>query len=93
MPQSGIDNAFFGRGVKPTGFNNTVSDSGYESSFSELMWEGPDGSKVLGILFANWYSNGNEVPVDEAEAKAFWDRSWRMPRSMLPRLSALYERV
>ncbi|MGG3509720.1 alpha-mannosidase [Paenibacillus lautus] len=74
MLQSGIDNAFFGRGVKPTGFNNTVSDSGYESSFSELMWEGPDGSKVLGILFANWYSNGNEVPVDEAEAKAFWDR-------------------
>ncbi|SEM39481.1 alpha-mannosidase [Paenibacillus sp. cl141a] len=74
MFQSGIDNAFFGRGVKPTGFNNTVSDSGYESSFSELMWEGPDGSKVLGILFANWYSNGNEVPVDEAEAKAFWDR-------------------
>lgn len=74
MLQSGIDNAFFGRGVKPTGFNNTVSDSGYESSFSELMWEGPDGSKVLGILFANWYSNGNEVPVDEAEAKVFWDR-------------------
>lgn len=74
MRQSGIDNAFFGRGVKPTGFNNTVSDGGYESSFSELIWEGPDGSKVLGILFANWYSNGNEVPVDEAEAKAFWDR-------------------
>lgn len=74
MQQSGIGNAFFGRGVKPTGFNNTVSDGGYESSFSELIWEGPDGSKVLGILFANWYSNGNEVPVDEAEAKAFWDR-------------------
>ncbi|KZS47785.1 alpha-mannosidase [Paenibacillus glucanolyticus] len=74
MQQSGIDNAFFGRGVKPTGFNNTVSDSGYESSFSELMWEGPDGSKVLGILFANWYSNGNEVPVDKEEAKKFWDR-------------------
>lgn len=74
MVQSGIDNAFFGRGVKPTGFNNTVSDGGYESSFSELMWEGPDGSKVLGILFANWYSNGNEVPVDKEEAKKFWDR-------------------
>ncbi|MNO18219.1 Mannosylglycerate hydrolase [compost metagenome] len=74
MQQSGIGNAFFGRGVKPTGFNNTVSDGGYESSFSELIWEGPDGSKVLGILFANWYSNGNEVPVDETEAKAFWDR-------------------
>ncbi|MGG6309499.1 alpha-mannosidase [Paenibacillus macerans] len=74
MRQSGISNAFFGRGVKPTGFNNTVSDGGYESSFSELIWEGPDGSKVLGILFANWYSNGNEVPADEAEAKEFWDR-------------------
>ncbi|WP_219835006.1 alpha-mannosidase [Paenibacillus sp. R14(2021)] len=74
MKQAGIDNAVFGRGVKPTGFNNTVTDSAYESSFSELIWEGPDGSRVLGILFANWYSNGNEVPVDEAEAKEYWDR-------------------
>lgn len=74
MVQSGITNAFFGRGVKPTGFNNEVSDDGYESSYSELIWEGPDGSKVLGILFANWYSNGNEVPADPEEAKAFWDR-------------------
>ncbi|WP_127547028.1 alpha-mannosidase [Paenibacillus amylolyticus] len=73
MQQSGIDNVFFGRGVKPTGFNNTVSDAGYESSFSELMWEGPDGSKVLGVLFANWYSNGNEVPVDEESARKYWE--------------------
>lgn len=74
MVQSGISNAFFGRGVKPTGFNNTVSDGGYESSFSELIWEGPDGSKILGILFANWYSNGNEIPADESAAKEFWDK-------------------
>jgi alpha-mannosidase len=74
MQQAGIDNAVFGRGVKPTGFNNTVSDSDYESSFSELIWEGPDGSRVLGILFANWYSNGNEIPTGEAEAKAYWER-------------------
>ncbi|TFE25563.1 alpha-mannosidase [Cohnella luojiensis] len=74
MRQSGINNVFFGRGVKPTGFNNMVSDGGYESSFSELIWESPDGSKVLGILFANWYSNGNEVPVDEQEAKEYWTR-------------------
>ncbi|MCR8641131.1 alpha-mannosidase [Paenibacillus sp. N1-5-1-14] len=74
MKQSGINNAFFGRGVKPTGFNNTVSDGDFESSFSELEWVGPDGSKVLGILFANWYSNGNEVPVDPEEAKIFWDK-------------------
>lgn len=26
-----------------------------------------------GILFANWYNNGMEIPVDEAEAKAYWD--------------------
>ncbi|MCC3376952.1 alpha-mannosidase [Cohnella sp. REN36] len=74
LRQAGIDNAVFGRGVKPTGFNNTVADSAYESSFSELIWEGPDGSRVLGILFANWYCNGMEVPTDEAEAKAYWER-------------------
>ncbi|MBB6730575.1 alpha-mannosidase [Cohnella zeiphila] len=74
LRQAGIDNAVFGRGVKPTGFNNTVADSDYESSYSELLWEGPDGSRVLGILFANWYSNGNEVPADPAEAKEYWDR-------------------
>ncbi|ANY69999.1 alpha-mannosidase [Paenibacillus sp. BIHB 4019] len=74
LRQAGIDNAVFGRGVKPTGFNNTVADTGYESSFSELQWEGPDGSRVLGILFANWYCNGMEVPVDEQEAKIYWDK-------------------
>ncbi|MCM3749618.1 alpha-mannosidase [Paenibacillus pasadenensis] len=75
MQQSGIDNAFFGRGVKPTGFNNEVGESeAYESSFSELIWEGPDGSQVLGILFANWYSNGNEVPTDKAAAQEYWNR-------------------
>jgi alpha-mannosidase len=74
LRQAGIDNAVFGRGVKPTGFNNAVADSEFESSYSELIWEGPDGSRVLGILFANWYSNGNEVPVCEAEAKEYWAR-------------------
>ncbi|WP_042198839.1 alpha-mannosidase [Paenibacillus camerounensis] len=74
MVQAGIQNAFFGRGVKPTGFNNTVSGDGYESSFSELVWEGADGSKVLGILFANWYSNGNEIPAGAEESRAFWER-------------------
>ncbi|NIK79025.1 alpha-mannosidase [Paenibacillus castaneae] len=74
LKQAGIDNAVFGRGVKPTGFNNTVADSDYESSFSELIWEGPDGSRVLGVLFANWYCNGMEVPTDEAESREYWDR-------------------
>lgn len=73
--QAGINNAVFGRGVKPTGFNNEVSDSqAYESPYSEMIWEAPDGSRVLGILFANWYSNGNEIPIEQDAAKAYWSR-------------------
>lgn len=63
--------------MKPTGFDNVVIDtngSGYESPYSEMYWSAPDGSKVIGILFANWYSNGNEVPVEAEAAKAFWDK-------------------
>ncbi len=74
LNRAGIDTVVFGRGVKPTGFNNQVSDNAeYESPFSEMYWEAPDGTKVLGILFANWYSNGNEVPVDETAARKYWE--------------------
>ncbi|KOR87905.1 alpha-mannosidase [Paenibacillus solani] len=77
LQQADIDTAVFGRGVKPTGFDNVVIDpisSSYESPYSEMFWTSPDGSKVVGVLFANWYSNGNEVPVDPEEAKIFWDK-------------------
>ncbi|EKN65229.1 glycoside hydrolase family protein [Neobacillus bataviensis LMG 21833] len=75
LQQAGIDTAVFGRGVKPTGFNNTVSDAeDYESPYSEMNWQAPDGSTVLGILFANWYSNGNEIPVDRDQAQEFWKK-------------------
>lgn len=75
LKQAGITSAAFGRGVKPTGFNNTVSDNtNFESPYSELNWQSPDGSSVLGILLANWYSNGNEIPTDKDEAKKFWDQ-------------------
>lgn len=74
LKQAGFTSAAFGRGVKPTGFNNMVVDSeAFESPFSEMIWRSPDGSSVLGILFANWYCNGNEVPVDEGEARMYWD--------------------
>lgn len=70
---TGIDAAVFGRGVKPTGFNNKVEDGNdFESKYSELYWESPDGSKVLGILFANWYCNGMEIPTDEDESRKYW---------------------
>ena len=63
----------FGRGVKPIGFDNQVfEDEQFTSQFSEMYWQGADGSRVLGILFANWYSNGNEIPVDKDEALTFW---------------------
>lgn len=74
LQQAGITTAVFGRGVKATGFNNRVEDSaGHESPYSELIWQSPDGSRVLGILFANWYNNGMEIPTDRAAAKVYWD--------------------
>lgn len=67
--------AAFGRGVKPTGFNNTVSqESAYQSVYSEMYWQSPNHEEVLGILFANWYSNGNEIPVEEEKVRKFWDK-------------------
>lgn len=75
LKKAGIETAVFGRGVKPTGFNNEVSDNdAYESPYSEMYWESEDGSKILAILFANWYSNGLEVPVDVEEAKQYWEQ-------------------
>ena len=69
LKQAGMDAVVFGRGVKPIGPNNEVTGGQYESTYSEMMWASPDGTKLPGILFANWYNNGVEIPVDEAEAK------------------------
>ncbi|WP_208591934.1 alpha-mannosidase [Gracilibacillus suaedae] len=74
LHQAGIKHAAFGRGVKPTGFNNLVSEAdSYESPYSEMRWQAPNGSEVTGILFANWYCNGNEIPEDKEAAKKYWD--------------------
>ncbi|WP_062532095.1 alpha-mannosidase [Jeotgalibaca dankookensis] len=73
MLQSNLDTAAFGRGVKPVGFDNEVlEDNHYSSHYSEMFWEGPDKSKIFGLLFANWYSNGNEIPTQVEAAKEFW---------------------
>lgn len=74
LKQAGMGAVVFGRGVKPIGPNNEVTGGQYESTYSEMMWESPDGTKLPGILFANWYNNGVEIPVDEAEAKVYWDK-------------------
>lgn len=75
MKKGRLDAAAFGRGVKPIGFDNQVleqAEDAYSSQFSEMWWKGPDGTKILGILFANWYSNGNEIPSEKEAAIKFW---------------------
>nr|WP_308624913.1 alpha-mannosidase [uncultured Eisenbergiella sp.] len=73
LKQAGMEAVVFGRGVKPVGFNNETGTGEYESAYSEMYWEAPDGSRLLGILFANWYNNGMEIPVEEESARKFWD--------------------
>lgn len=73
LKQAGMEAIAFGRGVKPIGLNNEVKSGQYESTFSEMNWQSNDGSSLPGILFANWYNNGMEIPVDEAQAKIYWD--------------------
>ncbi|WP_086273787.1 alpha-mannosidase [Candidatus Enterococcus testudinis] len=75
MLQANLESTAFGRGVKPIGFDNEVlPDDQFISQYSEMHWEGPDGSQIFGLLFANWYSNGNEIPAERTAAKAFWDQ-------------------
>ena len=73
MKQAGISAAAFGRGVKPIGFDNQVLEAeNYSSQYSEMWWKGPDQTEIFGLLFANWYSNGNEIPVEKESARVFW---------------------
>jgi alpha-mannosidase len=63
MPQIlagfGIDNAVFGRGI-----NRWQENSDPQGYKSELTWQAPDGSEVLGIFMANWYANAMMIPTD-----------------------------
>ena len=77
--KSGIHVAAFGRGVKPIGFDNQVlEDEQFTSQFSEMYWQGADGSRVLGILLLTGTVTGNEIPVDKDEALAFWKQNCQM---------------
>ena len=66
-----IDAAVFGRGVGAILYNNTVGEA--ENS-KELVWEGADNSKVMGIMFTNWYNNAAEMPTDEEHCKEKMDK-------------------
>ena len=73
MKQAGLEAAAFGRGVKPIGFDNQVLEAeNYSSQYSEMWWKGPDQTEIFGLLFANWYSNGNEIPSEKEAARVFW---------------------
>ncbi|MEG0294445.1 alpha-mannosidase [Enterococcus sp.] len=75
MKKAGLEAAAFGRGVKPIGFDNEVLEQeSYSSQYSEMWWKGPDQSEIFGLLFANWYSNGNEIPAEKEAAIKFWDQ-------------------
>lgn len=59
----GFDNAVFGRGVNDIAAdNNLVRQNGITKS--EMLWRSPDGSEVIGVMFANWYCNAMELPSD-----------------------------
>lgn len=74
LKQAGMKAIAFGRGVKPTGMNNTISDGDdYHSRYSEMYWQSPDGSTLPSVLFANWYNNGVEIPVNGN--REYWDRA------------------
>ena len=59
----GFDSAVFGRGINDVGADNQIiKQNGITKS--ELIWRSPDGSEVMGVLFAGWYCNAMELPTD-----------------------------
>ncbi len=59
----GFDNAVFGRGINDVAADNQiVKENGITRS--ELIWRAPDGSEVMGVMFANWYHNAMELPTE-----------------------------
>ena len=72
----GITRAAFGRGIRAVGFDNEVlKQPGFENFSSEVVWRSPDGSEAVGVLFANWYSNCNDIPKDPEEIPAYIKRA------------------
>ena len=60
----GFDSAVFGRGLNDVGSDNKIiKQNGITTS--ELIWRGADGSEIMGVMFAGWYSNAMELPTEE----------------------------
>jgi alpha-mannosidase/mannosylglycerate hydrolase len=63
----GIDSAVFGRGLRPLDAAAPPDEHGCPS---EVCWQSPDGSSVLGVWMVNWYNNAMDIPADEAACVA-----------------------
>lgn len=69
--QAGLKAAAFGRGVTPDDIH--PDPDAHFPRRSEFTWVSPDGSEIPAVFFAGWYNNAQEIPVDPAEAKPWWD--------------------
>lgn len=63
-----IDNAIFGRGLPL--LIETADGLQPGPLRSEVTWQAPDGSSVLGIMLATWYNNAAELPTGTDAAAA-----------------------
>lgn len=73
LKQAGMKAAVFGRGVKLMGRDGVSDLEHLCPRCSEFLWQSPDGSAIPSIYFANWYSNGMEIPTEPGKAKVWWD--------------------
>lgn len=64
----GVDNAVFGRGIGTILADNMV-DKKAKAKPTEIIWKSPDGSEVIGIMFARWYHNAMELSTDAEKLK------------------------
>lgn len=75
-----IDNAVFGRGIGGILPDNKV-DPDSPNNPTELIWRAPDGSEVMGIMFAGWYNNATELPTDREALKTKMDNLLALTRA------------
>jgi len=61
-----IDNAIFGRGQGQILFDNKVPEDGTIND-KELIWQGADGTTVIGVMFRDWYNNASELPCGDEQ--------------------------
>ena len=62
LTEFGIDNAIFCRGLVSSYDHMRTPDA--QLSPSELLWEGADGSRVVGLYGSDWYNNAGNLPAN-----------------------------